>query len=396
MSKKPHILHIFSKYSQYGGEEACFFAMNEILTQITDITPFVYSTQELAESPHNSLTKARYLLHNKDVEQQLRALLSQYHFDAWIIHNTFPAMSPCVYEIALEQHVPIIHYVHNYRAGCLKGVFFREGNPCFSCQSGNYLHGIMHKCWRDSYPMSCIASSILRKTKRLGVWQHLSAYVAVSHRQKELLVQCGLPEEKVHVIPHFLDLKEEIEMPPHRRDILFTGRLSEEKGIFPLIQAWERLKVTDRTLYIMGDGPLRQSLEDYVKEHHLTNITFTGFIPHEEQAKIRHRCGLSIAPSLWDETFGMIVLESWIHKTPIIVTPCGGLPELIAHGKNGWISPDSSVKSLVETLQKAIHSEHQWNDMGMHGFHTLSSRYSIQTWLTQISSLFNKLYLLPL
>lgn len=395
MNKKPHILHIFSKYSQYGGEEACFFAMNEVLTQIADITPFVYSTQKLAESPHNALTKARYLLHNKDIEQQLRKLISQHHFDAWMIHNTFPAMSPCVYEIALEQHVPIIHYVHNYRAACLKGVFFRDGHPCFACQSGNYLPGIMQKCWRDSYPMSCIAAGILSKTKKLGVWKNLTAYVAVSHRQKDLLIQCGLPEEKIHVIPHFLDVKEDLDIPRHRRDVLYTGRLSEEKGVFPLIQAWGQLKATDRTLYIMGDGPLRQSLENYVREHHITNITFTGFIPHEEQAEIRHRCGLSIASSLWDETFGMIVLESWEHKTPIIVTPCGGLPELITHGKNGWISSDSSVKSLVQTLQKSINSEHQWNDMGVQGFQTLRSQYSIQTWLSNISTLFNKLHLLP-
>lgn len=395
MNKKPHLLHIFSKYSQYGGEEACFFAMNEVLTQIADITPFIYSTQELAESNHNAFTKARYLLHNKDIEQQLKTLLNHHHFDAWLIHNTFPAMSPCVYKIALKQKVPIIHYVHNYRAACLKGVFFREGHPCFSCQSGNYLPGIMHKCWRDSYPMSCIAASILKKTKQLGVWQKLSAYVAVSHRQKELLVQCGLPEEKIHVIPHFLDVREEIEMPTLRRDVLFTGRLSEEKGVFPLIQAWEQLKVTDRTLYIMGDGPLRQSLENYVRNHHIPNITFTGFIPHKEHAEFRLHCGLSIAPSVCEETFGMAVLESWKHKTPIIVTPCGGLPELINHGKNGWITADSSVKSLVETLQKALGLEQQWEDMGTQGFQTLNSLYSIQTWLTHISSLFSKLHLLP-
>lgn len=394
MDKKPHILHIFSKYSQYGGEEACFFAMNEVLTHIADITPFVYSTHKLAESPRNALTKACYLLHNKDVEQQLRKLISQHHFDAWMIHNTFPAMSPCVYEIALEQHIPIIHYVHNYRPGCLKGVFFREGHPCFACQSGNYLPGIMHKCWRDSYPMSCIAAAILSKTKKLGVWKNLTSYVAVSHRQKELLIQCGLPEEKIHVIPHFLDVKEDIDIPLHRRDVLYTGRLSEEKGVFPLIQAWGQLKVTNRTLHIMGDGPLRQSLEDYVRAHHIANINFTGFIPHEEQAEIRQRCGLSIAPSVCEETFGMAVLESWKHKTPIIVTPCGGLPELISHGKNGWISPDSSEKSLVQTLQKSINSEHQWNDMGVQGFLTLRSQYSIQTWLTNISTLFNKLHLL--
>lgn len=88
----------------------------------------------------------------------------------------------------------------------------------------------------------------------------------------------------------------------------------------------------------MGDGPLRGELERYISSRHLESIRLTGFIPHEEQGTVRAACGLSVAPSLWEETFGMVVLESWLHGTPVIVTPNGGLPELITHGRNGWIA----------------------------------------------------------
>ena len=91
---------------------------------MADVTPFVYSTAELFQSPHGALTKMRYMLRNRDVEEKLRECLRRDRYDAWIIHNTFPAMSPCVYGLALEQSVPVIHYLHNYRAGCLNGVFY--------------------------------------------------------------------------------------------------------------------------------------------------------------------------------------------------------------------------------------------------------------------------------
>ena len=169
--------HATSTYSTYfqplrrgWGEEICFHAITEALGAIADVTPFVYSTEELFHSPHGALTKMGYLLHNRDVEQKLRECLRENRYDAWIIHNTFPAMSPCVYELALHQPAPVIHYMHNYRSGCLNGVLYRDGAPCFSCQDGNYFPGIMHACWRKNAAYSSLAAAVLYKTRRMGAW----------------------------------------------------------------------------------------------------------------------------------------------------------------------------------------------------------------------------------
>ena len=205
--QRPRILHIFSRYGDVGGEEVCFRAITEELRAVADVTPFVYSTAELFQSPHGALTKMRYMLRNRDVEEKLRECLRRDRYDAWIIHNTFPAMSPCVYGLALEQSVPVIHYLHNYRAGCLNGVFYRDGFPCFSCKNGNYLPGVLHACWRGSAAYSALAAATLYKTRRMGTWNRLSSYIAVSRRQRELLIQTGIPEDKIRVIPHFIRQK---------------------------------------------------------------------------------------------------------------------------------------------------------------------------------------------
>ncbi|MGN0816762.1 MAG: hypothetical protein ACI4P2_08455, partial [Akkermansia muciniphila] len=177
--QRSRILHIFSRYGEVGGEEICFHAITEALGAIADVTPFVYSTEELFHSPHGALKKMGYLLHNRDVEQKLRECLRENRYDAWIIHNTFPAMSPCVYELALHQPAPVIHYMHNYRSGCLNGVFYRDGVPCFSCQGGNYFPGIMHACWRKNAAYSSLAAAVLYKTRRMGAWSRFSSYIAI-------------------------------------------------------------------------------------------------------------------------------------------------------------------------------------------------------------------------
>lgn len=393
--QRPRILHIFSRYGEVGGEEICFHAITEALGAVADVTPFVYSTAELFQSPHGALTKMRYMLHNRDVEEKLRAFLRGNHYDAWIIHNTFPAMSPCVYELALQQSVPVIHYVHNYRAGCLNGVFYRDGTPCFSCKNGNYLPGVMRACWRGNAAYSALAAAALYKTRRLGTWNRFSSYVAVSRRQRELLIRTGIPEDKIRVIPHFIRQKAAPAGPPPpdrlRRDVLYAGRLTQEKGVFQLVRAWERLSPRGRTLHLMGDGPLRGELERYVSSRRLESVRLTGFLPHEEQGAVRAACGLAVAPSLWEETFGMVVLESWLYGTPVIVTPCGGLPELITHGQNGWIARAPSADALAETLRAALEEEERWPTMGVHGQQLLSSAYSPAAWLQAMAGLLEEL-----
>ena len=252
--QRPRILHIFSRYGEVGGEEICFHAITEALGAIADVTPFVYSTEELFHSPHGALTKMGYLLHNRDVEQKLRECLRENRYDAWIIHNTFPAMSPCVYELALHQPAPVIHYMHNYRSGCLNGVFYRDGAPCFSCQGGNYFPGIMHACWRKNAAYSSLAAAVLYKTRRMGAWSRFSSYIAISRRQRELLIQTGIPEDKIRVIPHFIRQNPAPSAGPPRRDVLYAGRLTQEKGVLQLVQAWELLSPPGRILYLMGDA----------------------------------------------------------------------------------------------------------------------------------------------
>ena len=68
----------------------------------------------------------------------------------------------------------------------------------------------------------------------MGTWNRLSSYIAVSRRQRELLIQTGIPEDKIRVIPHFIRQKTSPAGPPPpdlpRRDVLYAGRLTQEKA----------------------------------------------------------------------------------------------------------------------------------------------------------------------
>ena len=389
--QRPRILHIFSRYGDVGGEEVCFRAITEELRAVADVTPFVYSTAELFQSPHGALTKMRYMLRNRDVEEKLRECLRRDRYDAWIIHNTFPAMSPCVYGLALKQSVPVIHYLHNYRAAST-GYSTGTAPPASPVKTAT------------TFPASCTPAGAaarpippwrpLRCIKR-AAWAPGTAFPPTSPSAAASGSSSSKPEYRRTKSGSFPTSSGKKPPPPDhpRRDVLYAGRLTQEKGVLPLVQAWERLAPPGRTLYLMGDGPLRGELERYVAFRRLESIRLTGFIPHEEQGAVRAACGLAVAPSLWEETFGMVVLESWLHGTPVIVTPRGGLPELISHGRNGWIAREPSADALAETLRTALEEEERWPSMGAHGQQLLSSTYSPAAWLQSMGSLLEELRL---
>lgn len=382
------ILNIFSRYQQFGGEERFFYSLAEALAPIAEVHNFVYSTEELMLNG-GPVKRACSMLNNKLISDRLNKLQPD-HYHAWIIHNTFPAMSPAVYAAALKQNIPVIHYMHNYRMGCLNGLYYKNGTPCFKCSGGNFTHGILNRCWNDRMDMSVMAAATLFKTRRMGTLSRLSAYIAISNRQRELLIQTGIPENKLRIIPHFSTGNHQ-PLQTLGKNILFIGRLSPEKGVLNLLKAWKKAGITDRSLIIVGDGPERATLESYITRHALSGVRMMGFIPAAQHQTIRQECGLTIIPSVWEETFGLAVLESWEQGMPVLVTPCGGLPELVTHHRDGWVAQGTSPEALCSMLQTALAAEEQWSEMGQEGLHKTRTTYSLGPWREKMQQLFTDL-----
>ena len=88
----------------------------------------------------------------------------------------------------------------------------------------------------------------------------MARWIAISQAQKAIHTRIGIPEEKISVLYHFYDGPRFNETVPGR-DVLFVGRLSAEKGVSILIDAWLQADISDRHLWIVGDRPVRAELE---------------------------------------------------------------------------------------------------------------------------------------
>jgi glycosyltransferase involved in cell wall biosynthesis len=386
---RPRILQIFSRYREYGGEEGSVYRIGDALHRDFDIGFFLASSGDAFSGGFLqkgvSTIKA---FSNWTIVDQLRHYQQLGRYDFWLIHNVFPVMSPAVYELALSLRIPVIHYLHNYRMGCVNGFFMNHGEPCQRCMHGNFLPAFQTACWHDSHVQSGIMGAITNRARRMDLFGKVHHWVAISDAQKKEHVDMGIPEDRITVIPHFYESTGAAPDYPNQGDALFVGRLSSEKGVDRLLTAWEGIQDCGRTLWIVGDGPERGSLERIVRSKRLKNVSFTGFLNQQDLVPIWEKAACSIVPSVWKEPFGMVVLESWAQQRPVIAHRIGALEEIVSHGGDGLLVPVDEPRALSEAILSLLHDPARGKAMGIAGAERLSQQYSKLRWQDVISGIF--------
>jgi glycosyltransferase involved in cell wall biosynthesis len=386
------ILQIFSRYIYYGGEEGSVYRIGDALQDEREVEYFLSSTLEMMSvGLFNKLKFPAQIFHNKEIARRLRRFQDIGKFDVWQIHNVLPAMSPVVYRCAFDWNIPILHYLHNYRFGCTNGFFLQRGVPCQKCIKGNFWPAFFGKSWHDSHLISGAMGAVLYYARHMEMFNRVNKWIAISHVQKRIHLEMGIPKDNIEVVHHFYERQEPAPPPATNGYALFIGRLSDEKGVMHLLEAWKILGRSDRRLVIAGEGPELSRLQAYASTHGLGNVTFTGFVPKQEQAAIWAGAAFSVVPSIWEEPFGMVVLEAWARGRTVIAHRIGALPELIVDGENGFLVEPFQPQLLAEKLNHAFNSPQECAGMGHRGGEQLDAKFGKAAWLRQMNGIYRSI-----
>lgn len=228
-------------------------------------------------------------------------------------HNTFPLISPLAVKAAHRAGCKVVMTLHNYRTVCPAGIPMRDGKVCADClEQHSVCPAIKHRCYRGSLMATLpLAINVWWYRDRWAKW--VDKFIVLSEFQKRKMVECGWPEEKLAVKGNFTEVGEEPIVPACERkdEILYVGRLSREKGVFTLIEAWKKLH---KTLGGVNNG---------------NKVDFVGLQPKEIVRKMMRNARCVLLPSEWYETFGLTVIEAMSVGTPVVVSDLGALPELV-------------------------------------------------------------------
>lgn len=140
-----------------------------------------------------------------------------------------------------------------------------------------------------------------------------------------------------------------------KKIVLFAGKLTQYKGVRYLIKAARKIPAE---IVILGEGPERESLEKRVKDYGLTNVHFIGHLgTSNELNKFYKRAAVFVAPSVWDEPLGLVILEAMACRTPVVVTRKGGIPLAVKDGVNGYFVRPRNASEIAEKANMLLNND---------------------------------------
>ena len=389
--RRLRILQIFSRYIHFGGEESSVSRIGDALQEKHVLVNFMGSTEDLLSDGLASKVALPFrVFHNFQTVERLRQVQKSGNFDLWQIHNALPGLSPSVYQTAFDHKVPVVHYLHNYRMGCTNGFFLNHGQPCERCLGGNFWPAFQTACWRNSRLISGFMGLILRRVRSVGTFQNVAAWVALSQAQRSKHIDMGIPQDRIHVVPHFYEPKGAPIPPCPNGNVLFLGRLSPEKGVDHLLRAWKLVQSKGRKLIIAGDGPEKERLQNQARELGLADVQFVGFLDREQQRAVWAKTAFSVIPSIWSEPFPLTFLESWTQNRTFVANRLGAMAEVVTEGKDGLLAEPFSSESLSSKIQQLINQPELCTMMGSAGKGRILNEFNRTLWLSRIEAVYEK------
>jgi glycosyltransferase involved in cell wall biosynthesis len=302
----------------------------------------------------NAATLAMQALWSARTYVDVRRLIRARRPQVLHAHNIFPLISASVYHAAHAEGVPVVQTLHNYRLVCPASTLLREDRPCELCVGHLPLPAVRYKCYRGSRAQSLAFSTILTTHRAIGTWDRaVDAYIALTQFGRRIFVRGGLPEDRIFVRHNAIETPA---VTTHDRagPAVYLGRLSPEKGIRVLIEAWRRLP--EVPLDIIGDGPLRDEVRAAIAAPELAQVRLVGPLSHTDAIERLSRARMLVFPSLCYEGFAYSIVESLSLGVPVIASRLGAQAEVVRDGVSGLLFKADDADALRAAVRRLVAS----------------------------------------
>jgi glycosyltransferase involved in cell wall biosynthesis len=367
------LVHNFYQSSAPSGEDVVFRMEAELLRRHgQDVITYKRENDDIGRGLADRLDAARDLFWSQRSYREIRGLIQRFRPDVAHFHNTFPLVSTSGYRACRDARVPVVQTLHNYRLLCAGALLLRNGKPCEDCIGHLPIPAILHGCYRQSRVASALlAGSMMVNRARHVYTEDVDRYLCLTDFARERFVSGGLPVGKLFVKPNALLDPPDAGM--HGDGYcLFVGRLSAEKGIRTLVEAWVGQTLP---LKIVGDGALREELEARARQSN-ARVEFLGFRDKQDVYALMGAAKVLIIPSECYEGFPVTVLEGLASGAPMLVSRIGALDELLDDPANCRKFQPGIASSLAETLESMFGDPDHLADMRIRNRALFEQRYS--------------------
>lgn len=301
--------------------------------------------------------------------------IEKFGADVVHIHNLFPNFGT---SWIMKCTIPTVTTIHNYRALCANGLFFRASSNCFECLTNGHKSALIHRCYRNSFlatiPLAVRNAGGLLKNPQIA---NTDAVIFLNEMAASIHIRNGCPTEKTVVIPNGIRDPKLIK-PISRATWVCAARLTSEKGIYSLAQMWPE----DITLHIYGDGPERKSVEQLQKK----NIILHGQKSHQEVLENMAGCQGVVIPSECLEMQPTVAIEAMSLGVPLLARVGNSAAELVDKYKCG--ATYSLGTDLDVAMQEVVENR---ESLTSNCINTYKTHFSEESWLLRITKLYDEL-----
>ena len=343
------ILQLHNYYQRKGGEDVVVANEKLILQEAGHSVDLLTAHSASISGLASKVNTVLHTAYNQSARLWLAEKLLALRPDVVHVHNTFPLLSPSVYDACADSNIPVIQTLHNFRIFCAAATLFRNGSICELCLDGNPFRAVVHRCYRGSVSGSLASAHMIWYHSKHKTWStKVTRFIALTKFCRNKYIEAGLPAERIVVKPNFVVDPGPPDFDRDRFGALFVGRLVPEKGLAELLASWP----ANVPLRVLGDGPDRAILERMAP----ANVTFEGQVDAHRIRDAMQTAQVLVMPSIWQEPgIPIVVLEALANGLPFVAYKQGAFPELVDEGRAGLlVDPGTSFALGTVELMRDV------------------------------------------
>lgn len=371
------------------GYQAIPFAMKHPLNRDSRYTEFFVDQVDYnqRDSWYGNVKKAGRILHSAHASRRLTALLAEVRPDLAHLHNVYHQISPSILPVLKRHRIPMVMTLHDLKLACPNYKMRTHGEICERCVPGKFYNAVLHRCVKGSLLASALCAAELFLHKHTGVYaKNVDRFIVPSRFYLQKMVESGIPEEKLVWIPSFTHVERYTPAYGGLDYCVYLGRLSEEKGLITLLEAMRGLD--QRRLLVVGDGPLRPTLESVIDAHRLKNVQLVGSKSGQDLIDLIAGARFSVIPSEWYENCPRSCIESFACGKPVIGANIGGIPEMVEDGQSGLLFRPFSAGDLREKIDYLFEHDELVVQMGKKARARAERDYSAKAHLARLLNVY--------
>lgn len=371
------------------GHEIAFFSMKNDKNISTGCKE--YFVEEIDLNTGSKL-KALDVIYSKNNYKKMIEAIEDFKPDIIHVNNFQRQLSASIIKAANKMKVPIVFTAHDVQAICPAITMMdNDKNICEKCMHGKYFYCVKKKCNKGSTLKSLIGAieGYYYRIKKIYT-KKINYIITPSEFYKNKLVEDGISENKIVALHNFVELNNYNVETVDEGYALYFGRLSKEKGILKLIDAFS--KVEKGVLYIAGEGPEKETIVKFIDDNKLNDrIKLLGFLDADEMKEKIRKCKFVVVPSIWYENCPYSVMETLAIGKPVIGANIAGIPELVKHNRSGFIYNYNSSDELAERMKTLFENDNLVKKFGNNAKTDATKLYGKEKYYDNILKIYNNL-----